>query len=180
VTPTRTPTPTPTPGLLAQLATDRGCLDTGQNAAYTVGEQANVFFEVDGVASGGTPITQVHVQIADYSNGHLVDVADFGSQPTGVTLEVPPPYYPVQPPTGTETLVLLADAAPIPLTVQTQCSFTVVSAGCVSNCDCPAGESCDNGSCFMSGSAFCCTSGNCPVGAACQNPNGSTGVCPSP
>jgi hypothetical protein len=177
VTLTRTPTRTPTPYLQAQLSTGRGCLETGQNAAYTVGEEADVFFEVDGVGSGGMPITQVHVQIADYSNGHLVDVSDLGLQSTGMPLH--DIFYPVQPPTGTETLLLLADANPGPPMTQTQCSFNVLSAGCTTECDCAAGQHCQMGTCVVGGGApYCCTSMTCPVGFDCQFPNGSFGVCP--
>lgn len=174
---TRTPTHTPTPFLQAQLTTDRGCLETGQNAAYTVGEQARVFFEIDGVASGGMPITNLDVKIAYYSDGHLDDIADIGSPPTGEQLELLPPYA-ISPPPRTETLVLHAEADP--LTAQTQCSFNVLPSSCTTACDCPAGEPCsDMGSCIAGGSVvYCCTSGNCPMGASCQEPGGAFGQCP--
>ena len=125
------------------------------------------------------PISQVQVKIADYSNGQLVNVSDLGSQRTG-----PPPlvtFYDVQPPTGTGTLVLLADATPIPLTAQTQCSFTIVSATCMTACDCPAGHSCVMGTCGQAGNeVYCCPSATCPSGAVCQNPNGTFANCPMP
>jgi len=177
VTLTRTPTHTPTPGLLAQLTTDRGCLETNPGAAYTVGEQATVFFQVDGVAPGGVSIAQVHVKIADYSNNQLVNVGDLGPLATATTFQF---SYPVQAPTGTETLQLLADADPIALTAQTQCSFSVQpSAGCTTACDCPSGQSCDNGSCFMAGNpVYCCTSATCPSGATCQSPSSAFSMCP--
>ena len=172
---TRTPTGTPTPYLQAALTTDRGCLETGDNATYTVGEQADVGYEVDEIASGGMPI-QVHVTIADYSNGQPVGGLDFGLQFTGMQYGF---LYLVSMPTGIETLLLSADANPDPLTAQTQCSFNVVSAGCTTECDCAAGQHCEMGTCVTGGGPpYCCTSMPCPSGFDCQLPNGSYGTCP--
>jgi hypothetical protein len=172
-TPTVTPTSTTTPYLQALLTTDRGCLETGDSPTYTLGEEAYLTLRAVG-ASGGMQIAHVDLKLSDYSNGQLVSMSDLGANPTGVTFHS---HYVVQPPTGTEMLVLLADAAPIPLMAQAQCSFNV--APCASACDCPPGEQCTAGGVCATGPSmlYCCTNATCPMNADCQFPNGGFGTC---
>jgi hypothetical protein len=173
VTPTRTSTNTPTPFLAAQLTTNRGCLETGNNPVFTVGEQATIFFRVDGF-SGGMTIAEADVEIFDFINGIPVGSFDLGVQPTGQTLGF---QVTVTPPTGTETLNLVAEGGQGPLIAEAQCSFQVVSAGCTTACDCDPGQRCNEGVCVMMGNPIYCCTGPCPLGETCQFSNGDFGMC---
>lgn len=175
VTATRTSTPTPSPFLSAQIATGRGCAETGQNPVYQVGESLNVLFRIDGYSGG--PIAQATATISDYTNGMLSGVINLGAQPTGVTLLF---NAGVEPPAGTETLVLSAEAPGTGLSAQGQCSFQVVSpAPCMTACDCSPGQRCVAGSCALQGNpVYCCPDATCPAGETCQEPGGAFGVCP--
>jgi hypothetical protein len=166
---TRTPTHTPTPFLQAQLTTDRGC---GGAAIYNIGEQATIFFRVDGF-SGGMPIAQAHVTIF----GQRLGTLDFGAQPTGQTLGF---QVTVSGPTGTETLDLVAETIPPgPLSDEVACSFQVAEPPpeCETACDCPAGQRCDEGVCNMGMNPVYCCLPACPFGFSCQYPNGMFDIC---
>lgn len=175
VTPTPSPTKTTTPYLIAQMVTNRGCIETGDNPIFMTGEVATVFFEVDG-NTGGMPIDQAHVIITDLKN----------NIPVGSTEDDVPAFtilsFPSQviAPTGTETFVLEASAPGTPGD-QTQCSFSVVPAvpECTTACDCPTEQRCVEGVCMIAGNAlYCCTSMTCPSGENCQFPDGGFNICP--
>ncbi|MCB9642632.1 MAG: hypothetical protein H6728_06110 [Myxococcales bacterium] len=54
------------------------------------------------------------------------------------------------------------------------------TAGCQSNCDCTQGLLCANGQCIAGiVPAYCCTNPGCPAGSTCQNPDKTSGTCPS-
>jgi hypothetical protein len=175
VTATRTGTPTPSPFLSAQISTDRGCAETGQNPVYQVGETLTVLYRIDGYSGG--PIEQASATISDFNNAMLIGVIDLGAQPTGVTLFLD---VGVAPPLGTETLVLSAEAPAAGLSTQQGCSFQVESPPpCMTACDCSPGERCVAGSCALQGNAvYCCPDATCPPGESCQEPGGAFGVCP--
>lgn len=172
---TPTPTRTPTPFLTAQITTDRGCIETGNNPVYTVGEQATIFFQIDGF-SAGMDIAEAQVDLFDFVDGSPVGSTNLGVQPTGTTLGF---QVGISPPIGTETLVLEAEGGQGPLTTQAQCSFHVVAAaGCMTACDCPPEQRCVAGMCQIQGNAlYCCTSGTCPAGEQCQFPAGGFSLC---
>src|SRR5262249_38289178 len=114
--------------------------------------------------------------IFDYVDGNPIGSTDLGTQPAGVTLQL---QVDIAPPTGTETLVLVAEAQPGPLSDDAQCSFHVVApTPCMTACDCNPGEACVAGSCSMSGGPrYCCTNPVCPVGFDCQFPGGNVSTC---
>jgi hypothetical protein len=175
VTQTRTITPTPTPFLVADITTNRGCIETGNDPVYAVGEIATVFFQLEG-QSGGMSIPQAHVIIYDFVDNQQVGSLDFGQQSTGVIHSF---QAGISPPTGVETLALVADASPLPFVAEAHCSFQVINApGCITACDCSPGQACDGGTCVMAADpVYCCTGGTCPMGAICQFPGGNFSTC---
>jgi len=152
----------------------RGCIETGDNPVYAVGEQATLFFRVDGF-SAGMAITEAQVEIFDFIDGAPTGSIDLGVQPTGVTLGL---QVGISPPTGTETLLLVAEGGQGPLDDESQCSFHVVSPECTTACDCPPEQRCLGGVCQIAGNAlYCCTSMTCPMGEQCQHPAGGFDTC---
>lgn len=103
--------------LFPSITTSRGCLETGQDATFTVGDQIIVSFRID---SNTTQSAQATVLDA-LPNG-LVNVLSLGSvstnQPHAFTAMVGPP-------SGIETLKLRAQAIGV-TTVSANCSFHVV------------------------------------------------------
>jgi hypothetical protein len=176
-TSTRTPTPsptrtrTPTPFLIAQMTTNRGCLEAGDNPLYTVGDPATVSIRVDGSAAG-MPIEQAQVTFFEVVNAQVVRGPSVDNVPTGQNLSMP---LDTIPPVGTHTFVLQAEAAT--LAAQTQCSVQVAGAGCTTACDCTPGERCVGGTCMLAGNLLYCCSVACPLGAQCQFPDNSFGMC---
>lgn len=52
------------------------------------------------------------------------------------------------------------------------------SGACTSACDCPSGQTCDNGTCLFGDSPlFCCGASLCPSGQACEDRAGQRSVC---
>lgn len=189
-----TPTPPPVTRLQPQIYTNRGCLEVGQNAVYTVGDPIAVFYRVDG-SLNGQPIEQAQVT--------MFDVLPNG--PTGVLVQrtVLPGQLlvfngTVTLPTGVETVVLVASAPGFVQPVQDQCSFLVVEAPtpCADSVQCEPGVTCHSdarcigrnvgdacgggGICFenscslvSTGSPVCCGCGPTP------SPTPASGCCQS-
>jgi hypothetical protein len=176
VTSTRTVTPTPAPFLTAQIITTRGCLETGANPSYAIGETINVLYRVDGVIDGQA-ITQAQVTITDVVGGQGSVILS-ATRPAGQTLDL---SGQAGPPVGTETLVIQAQAQGLPQTAQAQCSFHITQANnCMTACDCPTTQICnDQFTCQMGITpVYCCNFGPCPAGATCQFMEGDFSQCP--
>jgi hypothetical protein len=128
-TPTATPRitgtmlPTPTAVLIARLSTDRGCIETGEDPSFAIGEDANLKFRIDG-AVGFMAITEAQVVITISVDGVPLRGVDLGLQTTAVLHGT---ELRITGPVGTETLVLTAQGGPGPLVAQSQCSFLVES-----------------------------------------------------
>ncbi|MBI3782235.1 MAG: hypothetical protein HY270_02420 [Deltaproteobacteria bacterium] len=168
-------TSTPAPFLAAQITTDRGCIETGNNATYAVGETLRIFYRVDGYS--GQAIPEAQVSILDFPPNSQGMLIFSGATPTGQTFSS---AAGVSPPLGTETLVIQAQAAG--LSDQSQCSFHVIQLGCMTACDCPTEQSCNmQGQCESGLSpVYCCEHGPCPIGAICQHIGGNFMNCPGP
>lgn len=173
---TSTPTVTPTvpPFLTAHIATDRGCIETGNNPSYSIGEAIAILYQVD----GSTASAQVTITDFPANSGGTVILSS--SRPTNQTFQI---NGSVGPPAGIETLVIQAEAPPN-LASQSQCSFNVVAVDeCATACDCPTGQRCTvtmgNGVCEMGPNAiYCCSSMTCPSGETCQEVGGGFFTCP--
>jgi len=178
VTPTVTLTPTLAPFLSAQITTDRGCLENGDNAAYTVGEPLSIFYRVDG-QNGGQAIAQAQVTLIDIPPNQQGVVILSATEPAGQTNAFDAQ---VSPPTGTETVVIQAQVSGFS-SAQDQCSFQVVQAsGCMTACDCPTEQMCNALGMCENGvtPVYCCEHNICPPGAACQHIGGNPGMCAAP
>lgn len=171
-------TPTPTPFLLAQIATDRGCLETGHNPVFAVGEPIGILYRVD-AQIGGQPVPQAGVTIIDIPPGSGGMVIFSSTIAPGKTFVL---NATVAPPTGIETVVIQAEANGFSGFSQAQCSFQVVQPTpvCTTACDCPTGQLCNAvGMCEVGTTpVYCCTHGPCPPFAVCQEPGGAFGTCP--
>jgi hypothetical protein len=162
--------------LAAQITTNRGCFETGNNPVYTVGETVSVFYRVDG-QSGGQTIPQAQIAIFDVPPGGSPELIFSGTQPTGQTFGF---SGTASPPPGVESLIIQAQAAG--LTAQDQCSFQIVQAAvCMTACDCPTGQLCnEDGQCEVGVTpVYCCSHGPCPSLATCQEIGGAYAQCPS-
>jgi hypothetical protein len=121
-TPTRTPapvgsmTPTASGALSAQVRTQRGCLETGDNATFAIGEQIRVSYRLS-----SDTIAFARATLADIQPNGLVKIFDFGNIPTNVTFLI---VGGVGPPTGTKILQLRGKATGVPTAVA-NCSFRV-------------------------------------------------------
>jgi hypothetical protein len=105
------------PGLRAQITTDRGSVEKGQNPAYFVGEPITIQLRVDGAA-------QALVTIEDVLPDGRAQVFFRQTVPGNQTLQL---NARITPPLGRESLRLTARAGE--QTVKDQCSFTVFAAG---------------------------------------------------
>jgi hypothetical protein len=111
-------TPTPLPHFDLQLTTTRGCLETGQDPVYVVGESIKVTFRV-----GSSTAQQATATLFDLLPDGRVGVIAFGQIATNQTRAV---VARVAVPTGVEQLQLKA-AAPGVQTTRRSCSFVVVA-----------------------------------------------------
>lgn len=166
ITPTATVTPTTTPFLVAHIATNLGCLETGNNPVFAVGDPIRLFYQVDG-SSGGQTIPEAQVTITDFPPNSQGTVILSATRSTGQVFIIDST---VSPPTGTESVVIQAQA--VGLSAQDQCSFQVVpAAGCQTACDCPTEQQCNMGMCENGPTPiYCCSQGPCPPGGICQDP----------
>ncbi len=102
-----------TPTLKAQITTNRGCLEKGQNPVYFVNDPIIVQFRIDGVEQALATIEDI------LANGQ-VRVIFRRLVPGNQTLQLPGK---IEPPLGRETLRLTAQAGG--LIARDECSFTV-------------------------------------------------------
>jgi hypothetical protein len=171
--PSATPTQTPTPFLTAQISTNHGCIEAGDNALYDFGEPITVSIRIDG-SSDGMPIDRAHFTLVEIVETQVVRgplVAD--DVPTGQDVLM---QLDTIPPVGTHAFVLQAGAAT--LGAEAQCSVQVASVSCTTACDCTPGLSCVDSTCMQTGSLlYCCGSAACPIGAVCQLPTGDFSNC---
>lgn len=145
---------------------------------YAVGEPLVVFYRVDGQVDGQA-IAQAQVMITDIPSNGQATVILSGTRPAGQTNVF---NAQVSPPTGTETLVLQAQAIGLALSAQDQCSFQVVQgAACMTACDCPTEQLCNSQGMCENGitPVYCCEQGPCPAMATCQHVAGNYGSCPA-
>lgn len=158
---------------MAHIATNRGCIETGNDPVYSIGEAIQLFYQVD----SGSP--QAQVTITDFPPGGGSSVILSSMRPTNQTFAI---GGTVGPPAGTESLLIEAETAG--LSSQAQCSFHVVAVDeCATACDCPTGQQCTvtmgNGVCEMGmNPIYCCSGPTCPTGATCQEVGGGFFVCP--
>ena len=120
-TPTRTPLPTTTaatvtPGapLEARVRTDRGCLETGDDATYAIGDRIRIFYSLN-----SPTLTKAKASLADIMPDGSVKIFDFGVIPTDVTFVL---TGSVGPPGGVKTLRLRGQAIGVPTAIA-DCSF---------------------------------------------------------
>lgn len=128
----------------------------------------------------GQAITQAQVTIIDFPPNGQGSVILSGVQPAGRTLSF---NGQVNPPAGTEALVIQAQAQGFPQSAQAQCSFFVARASqCQTACDCPTGELCTEQFVCEVGvtPVYCCEAGPCPAGATCQHLAGHYDPCVTP
>ena len=137
----------------------------------------SILYRVDGQADG-QPIPQAQVTIIDFPPNSGGTVILSGAQPTGQTFVF---GATVSPPTGTETLVIQAQAPGLGLSAQSQCSFQVVQpAGCTTACDCPTEQRCNMLGMCENGPVpvYCCEGAICPSMSSCQHLGGNMDTCP--
>lgn len=142
---------------------------------YALGEGLRIFYQVDGQIDGQT-LTQAQVTLIDIPSNGQENVIFSGPRPAGQTNILDTQ---VTPPTGTESLVLQAQAPGFTQTAQDQCSFQVTPQ-CQTACDCPTGQLCDEQGTCQTGitPVYCCSHGPCPAGATCQEVGGQYAPCP--
>jgi hypothetical protein len=173
-TPSATPTKTPTSFFIAQITTDRGCLETDGAALYNIGDPVTVTIRIDG-SNGGMPIQQAHVTFFEEVDMNIVRGPSEDDVPTGQNLEM---QLNTIPPVAVHRFFLQASALAGAFSSETLCSVQVAAASCATACDCTPGQSCVGGTCMQLGnSVYCCTSTTCPLGATCQFPAGGFGMC---
>ena len=115
---TRTPTRTGGPRFDVQLSTDRGCIETGDNPMFRIGDLVTVSFNIHSTSS-----TVANAVLADFLANGFVRVFTFGLLPTNVTLQF---RARIGPPVGVERLVLNARGFG-GVSGNAACSFKVVS-----------------------------------------------------
>src|SRR4029453_678772 len=101
-----------------QFTTDRGCVETGQNPIFVVGEPVKITFRI-----GSGVVSQASATIYDTLPNNLVRVFSLGQVPTNRTIGI---IGLVGTPTGAHHLLLSADAQGVRRT-RRSCTFTVVS-----------------------------------------------------
>lgn len=115
---TRTPTRTGGPQFSAELRTDRGCIETGENPIFLIGDPIVVSFRIDSTSS-----TIARAVLADFLANGFVRVFTFGLLPTNARLQF---HARIGPPVGIERLVLNARGVG-GVAGNAVCSFKVVS-----------------------------------------------------
>jgi hypothetical protein len=125
---TRTPKPTATPiasvtrsatpvaDLSGQIATNRGCRETGDPAVFSIGEQVFITFRIDSATA-----PRANASIVDSRPNGVQTILSLGSVPTGVPLSF---AGQVGPPPGVHTLQLRSGGLSGGARLAT-CSFTV-------------------------------------------------------
>src|SRR5262249_48115608 len=120
--PTHTPIPTVpttvTPGgtLRAELRTDRGCIETGDDATFAIGERIKIFYALKSNTFGLADAT-----LFDFLPNNIIKVIEFGLIPTNVNFVL---IGNVGPPNGNRTLRLRGRASGVPNAIA-NCSFHV-------------------------------------------------------
>ncbi len=122
-TATRTPTMVPTPAqfLLAQIATERGCIEDGQSPVYLVGETMVVIYRIDGVRAGVPLSTALATLVARAPDQTETELA-LGVVPAGMNLTV---ELSAAEPTGVALLRLHASAPGLEESTDAACSVVV-------------------------------------------------------
>jgi len=115
---TRTPTRTGGPRFDVELSTDRGCIETGDNPMFRIGDLVTVSFRIHSTSS-----TAASVLLADFLANGFVRIFSFGLLPTNVTLQF---RARIGPPIGVERLVLNARGFG-GVSGNAACSFKVMS-----------------------------------------------------
>lgn len=106
--------------LVLSLTTSKGCIETGQDPVYEVGERITITFRI-----GSDTVPQASATLFDMLANGQVNAISFGQLVTNRTYSF---AARIGPPTDVEKLVLRA-AAPGVTTQRRSCSFTVVSSG---------------------------------------------------
>jgi hypothetical protein len=121
--PTRTPTITATPGgapdVSPSITTSLGCIETGQNPAFTVGDSITLIFRAQ-----SQTVQNVQATIADFLANGFVNVFELGTIPTNQTSAL---VGRIAPPTGTESVQLRVRAPNGPTALSNTCSFRVTT-----------------------------------------------------
>ena len=86
-----------------QLTTNRGCIESGQNPVFMVGDNITVAFRI-----GSSTDAKANATLFDLLPNGFVNVFGLGNLSTNVTFAF---VAKIAPPTGTETLILRATLA---------------------------------------------------------------------
>jgi hypothetical protein len=117
VTPIGSATRTPGATLSGHIHTNRGCIETGDNPVFAVGDPITVSFRLNSAT-----LSKAKASILDYASNVLIKIFSFGLIQTNVTYQL---SGFVGPPTGTKTLRLRGEAPGVPDSFD-DCSFNVV------------------------------------------------------
>jgi hypothetical protein len=107
------------PAFDVQLTTNRGCIETGQNPVFAVGDPVRITFRI-----GSGVVSRASATLYDTLPNNVVKVFSLGQVPTNATIGV---VGLAGTPTGRHQLLLSADAQGVRRTGR-RCSFTVGSA----------------------------------------------------